>query len=334
MKLSMSLRSVAPLWIFFAVGCGDGAIEAPDPRTTDEPDDPHEEETDLDPDDPDAPKPSLDDCDVDLTCNRLENPSDCVANFELGSTQAGFQDEYDVIGFYAYNDHSEGSEMVPVPNPDDSEPAETLESCDPENDSVIHVKGSAFVDWGAGVGMDWGGPLNPACDAEGALDCLQIGIDDANFSLAEAEDNPACDAEEKLECLTTGKNIKQTKDLSDYRGIGFWVLRTDDSSASIIKVAFPIPDTVRFYGECSDDDDDSSTNCFNDFASTIRLLSGELGMWVWKEVLFKDLKINEFWGLQLDLDSFPADQSIGIKFQVDADQGDFDFYLDDLILLR
>lgn len=334
MKVSILLRSITPLFVLLAVGCGDGAVDVPGTITADDTDDPVETDTDLETDDPEAPKPQLDDCDAERTCNRLEDPADCVANFELGTTQAGFKDEYDVIGFYAYNDHSEGSSMVPVPNPNDSEPAETLESCDSEIDSVIHVKGSGFVDWGAGVGMDWGGPLNPACDADGALDCLQIGIDDANFSLAEAADDPACDTEEKLTCLTKGKNIKETKDLSEYRGIGFWVLRNDEASASVIKVAFPIPDTVRFYGECSEDDGEPSTNCFNDFAATIRLLSDELGKWVWKEVLFKDLKINEFWGLQLDLDAFPADESIGIKFQVDADQGDFDFYLDDLILLR
>ena len=39
---------------------------------------------------------------------------------------------------------------------------------------------SGFEVWGAGVGMDWGGPDNPSCDEAvypGTLACLQIGID-------------------------------------------------------------------------------------------------------------------------------------------------------------
>jgi hypothetical protein len=323
-------------------GCGDGAVAIETPSTKISA--PEGSDTNQPTDTADAPDGgrqgpaalTFDNaaCDVSLTCGQLADPRDCVANFELGTNQAGFNDAYDAVGFYAYNDHSEGAAMVPQPNPDNAEPAESVESCNPENSWVLHMSGSGFVEWGAGVGMDWGGPLNPSCEVEGALDCLQVGIDDDHFLLADAEANPVCDTEEKLDCLTKGKVIVEPRDLSAYKGIGFWVLRPNESAASLVKVGFPIPDTRRFYGLCSEDDDDPSTNCFNDFATTVRLLSDEVGRWVFKEILFEDLKIDKYWGLQLDITDFPASQSLGIKFQVDADQGDFDLYLDDIILLK
>ena len=45
-----------------------------------------------------------------------------------------------------------------------------------------------------------------------------------------------------------------------------------------------------------------------------RLSPTELNYWTFKEVLFEDLEFNIYWGLQLDSDRFPAEQSIGIEF--------------------
>ncbi len=45
-----------------------------------------------------------------------------------------------------------------------------------------------------------------------------------------------------------------------------------------------------------------------------------------------DLAVNIYWGLQI-AQPFPSDESIGIRFHVEQYQH-FDFYLDDIFLLR
>lgn len=272
-------------------------------------------------------------CAPSLTCDGLDLPDDCIANFELGTIQAGFEGNYGAVGFHAYSDGSEYGTMEPVPNFWDAEPAVCMGGCGETDGYVLHMSGEGFTNWGAGVEMYWGGPHNPSCDVDGAMDCLGIAEDDPNFYLEKAAADPRCDTEEKLDCLTRGPVLLEPRDLSDYVGIGFWVARTHESSASLIKVLFPIPDTMRFYGACSEDDDDSGTGCFNDFATTLRLSNAEVGKWVFKYILFEDLAINPYWGLQLDIPEFPREESLGIKFQVGQNQI-FDFYIDDIILLR
>jgi hypothetical protein len=243
------------------------------------------------------------------------------------------------VGFYGYTDGSEDGVLVPVPS-SDSEPAAAMRSCDPHNDYALHLRAEGFVNWGAGVGMEWGGPPNPSCEAPGALDCLQIGVDDMSFSLADAEEDPRCDTEEKLECLMYGKNLLEPRDLGEYEGIGFWVLATEDNEASSIHVNFPIPDTMRFYGECSEEDGDPNTACFNDYYTTVSLSASDVNKWVFKTVMFYDLAISPYWGLQLgNPDTFPTNLSMGIMLQIDVDfaTGSIpytDLYFDDLILMK
>jgi hypothetical protein len=190
------------------------------------------------------------------------------------------------------------------------------------------------------VAVDWGGPPNPSCAASGALDCLQIGLDDPQFLLADVEDDPRCDTEEKLECLMYGKYLLEPRDLSGFEGIGFWVLATEENEASIIHVNFPIPDTMRFYGECSEDDGDQYTACFNDYNTNVLLSREDVNKWVFKTVMFSDLAISPYWGLQLDNpDTFPTNLSMGIMLQIDVDFTTdsisyTDLYFDDIILLK
>ena len=107
----------------------------------------------------------------------------------------------------------------------------------------------------------------------------------------------------------------------------------DDNAARVLQIHFPIPDTVRFQGECSDDDRDHANDCYNDFIEVVGLPADAANEWTYHEALFKDLATNPAWGLQPS-GPFPADQSMGIKFQVDMTQQPFDIYLDDIILLR
>jgi hypothetical protein len=267
----------------------------------------------------------------------MERPEDCIADFENGTLQAGVNGDYPNVGFYAYTDGEDGT-IIPAINHDGAEPAEQMASSDPGSEFVMHVKGDGFTRWGAGVGLFWGGPPNPACEAAGALDCLQIGLDDMDFDLSEAENDPRCDTEEKLDCLKYGKQLKATRDLSDYRGIGFWLMAGDDNAARTLQIHFPIPDTVRFQGECSDDDRDHANDCYNDFIEVVGLPADAANQWTYHEVLLKDSSISPDWGLQTWAGKpFPADLSLGIKFQFTNSNGSpqpFDVYFDDIVLLR
>jgi hypothetical protein len=61
---------------------------------------------------------------------------------------------------------------------------------------------------------------------------------------------------------------------------------------------------------------------------------------VFKTVMFYDLAISPYWGLQLDNpDTFPTNLSMGIMLQIDVDfaTGSIpytDLYFDDLILMK
>jgi len=248
--------------------------------------------------------------------------------------------------------------MIPAPNNYDSEPAVKVKSCDESNKWVLRMSGKGFTDWGAGIGMDWGGPANPDCETEEALECLEIGYADPNFLIADAEKDPRCQDKDgkpdvvKMRCLIHGKNYKETRDLSDYKGIGFWVLRVDPDSAPAMQVNFGIPETTRFLADphlaeeyrrddvtyengCSDDIGIENQKCYNDFAATFRVLNTELNKWVYREILFEDLKYNSGWGLQpKQYTSFPAGKSVGMKFQTPGASENFDFYFDDIHLIK
>lgn len=301
------------------------------------------------------PAPNRSECDEALTCaGNLDNPEDCIANFELGTTQAGFLGTYNNVGFYGYNDKTSGATMIPKPNNYDSEDAAKKKNCDSTDDWVLHFAGEGFAEWGAGIGMDWGGPLNPNCETEEALECLEIGYADPNFLIADAEKDARCQDESgevdsvKMRCLIHGKNLKEMRDLTEYKGIGFWVMRINKDATPQFQVNFGIPETTRFLadpylaeeyqmdyttyeGGCSDDIGDESKKCFNDFSKTIRLPS-DLNKWMYQEVLFANL-VTASWGLQLPFTSFPVTRSIGIKVQV-AQNATFDFYFDDFRLMK
>jgi hypothetical protein len=274
----------------------------------------------------------LSECTGELICVGLDDPADCIANFELGTLQVGYDGNYSDIGIYTYVDDSNGTISPPV-NFDDVEPAEEMLSCDPGDSWVMHVGGGGFTEWGAGVGFYWGGAPNTDCEVEGALECLEVGREDYGFLLEDAEADPRCDTQEKLNCLIYEKIFKVTRDLSGYRGIGFWILATKENDASVLQILFPIPDTVRFSGECSIDDGDPATDCYNHFAASVSLSPADIGRWVWKEIWFEDLAINPYWGLQPDFDEFPAEQSMGLQLQVGAEDR-FDFYIDDIMLVK
>ena len=299
-------------------------------------------------------------CDPSKLCTGLEHPEDCVANFELGTAQAGFEAHGAFTGFYGYNDLTPGATMIPERNNDGSEPAVEGETCDGEGRYMLHVSGSGFAEWGAGIGLDWGGTdnPNPDCESDGALACKEIADADPNFLLAEAEADDRCRDENgeidpvRMRCAIHGKQLKQIRDLSAYRGIGFWIARTDDTSDVMLKVNFGVPETTRFLtdptlkqayrrtdgvavyeGGCSDDDGDDTTKCYDEFSANVRLVDSDIGKWVYKEVLFEELTTGG-WGIPLPYDSFPPNKSTGIKFQTTGPDTYFDFYIDDIHFIR
>jgi hypothetical protein len=281
-----------------------------------------------------------------------------VADFESfdGTNQAGSPAiqaalGYDYVGFYAYNDGSAGSVMIPAINNDGVGDAKKIESCSDlgaENDAM-YFSATGFVGWGAGLGLDWGGPHNTNCDVAGALDCLQIGIDDTKFALATAEADQRCQDgsgnvdNTKIDCLMKGKVLKQPMDVSAYKGIGFWIMAGPNNQATEMKVTFPIPATVRFYGGatgCSDDDTVDTNDCFNDYNKKIKLPK-DPNKWEYYQILFDEITWDTTWGLQLNTlgyDKFPKNESIGLKFQIDSPYNAETFdatelYIDDVTLI-
>ncbi len=312
-------------------------------------------------------------CDTDKLCSALDNPIDCVADFSYGTNQAGYpgiagtgvdglyapdsqyyDSDYPYVGIYSYNDYSwqtSDAEMIPVKNNTQSGPAEKLKSCAGDDDWVLHAKGNdLWTDWGVGLALDWSGENNPACyeedgvteDAE-SIACWEKFLEDDRIKLADIQKLDECDTERKIECATRSKRYKDVRDLSAYKGLGFWILTTPDNAISVIDVHFPIPATTRWESagadgdECDNEDATDSNDCYNDFAANVNLAPDEVNKWVYKEILFKNLAQNPHWGFQFDEGtSFPPTQSIGIKFQFGNAAGpeSFDFYLDDIRLIR
>ncbi len=350
MLSKLYVLSLAVLVFALGAGCGDtikDPVDSDDTQSSDDGGDVEDSET------PEI-KVDVSACSTNpgTTCKDKIEAKDslaCVAGFDLGTNQAGNEDVgYDYIGLYAYNDGSEGSKMTPEINNEGVGNAVSIPSCSGEKNYALYFKAEGFVDWGAGVGMDWGGPPNSSCDVEGAQECLNIGLEDPKFALSDAEKAEVCmgeNADKKLDCLKRGKIIKEVKDLSAYRGIGFWIMATEKNMAIAMKVTFPIPASVRFYGGetgCSDDDTPTNNDCFNDYFKIISL-PAKANTWEYKEVLFSEIGWSKDWGLQLDTlgyeqKNFPAKESMGIKFQIDSpyNQETFDFtelYIDDITLL-
>ena len=311
-------------------------------------------------------------CNSKNTCVALVHPEDCIADFQYGTTQGGsYPTRYDnFIGFYGVSDYSkDGDELVPALNTRDSEPAWEVPGCDTEKGTnyALRLKGEGFNNWGAGVGLDWGsdGELNSDClyeDDKSTLsqenDCLEMVEQNYNILLSDLEADPRCQDENglpdprKMRCAMYGRTIKKPRDLSAYKGIGFWIMRSDPTSIDQINVKFSIPETTRWYGNveipesyrldgrtyeegyCSEDDGEGSTDCYNDFAYLLQLPEAN-GMWEYVEVLFENMQITPHWGLQLDYDEFPSERSIGLKLFLDMSPGlRFDFFFDDFHLIR
>lgn len=366
--IKLILIGLAAMGLTVATGCGDTIEGGPDTGGDGDSDADADGDTDF------APDTSNCAADIAHTCAALieaGNGADCIADFgwddpTLGYTnQAGYLDNYDLgyVGFYGYNDVTAGATQIPKPNYFSSEPSGEIKSCDTNNDSALHFYATGFGGWGAGVGLDWGGPENPDCAADGALDCLQLRIDDDHTPLAIAEADEACQTngavdEAKINCFKYGKNINEPKSLEGYAGIGFWTLATDNNQKDALKVAFPIPLSMRFYSEyygdelgyggvyCDEDDGVDGTKCYNDYTTTVPLpITGDddVNTWIYHEVLFGEIETSTIFGIQPadDVDAsyanFPKAQSMGIKFQVDTWQApmpDADFYIDDVILLK
>jgi hypothetical protein len=355
---------MAAMYTAFAPGCGDTVEiigDTSDGDTDGDTDGDADGDTDSDADS----DINLDDCDAAKTCAgkiAAGNPEECIADFGLGTNQAGYPpDGYSTyVGLYAYNDLT--STMLPVPNYFASEPAEEITSCDTGNNFALHFVADAFTGWGAGVGMNWGGPANANCKDPDP--CLQLRIDDDHYTLADAQaDTTACPDEAAIDCFKYGKNVYEAKDLSAYAGIGFWTLSSPTNTTGTLKVTFPIPATMRFYSEkydstfgyggvtCDEEDDDAGNNCYNDYYTTVSLAiaptnptaEDKTNKWIYQEILFDDIAYNPWWGLQLEdiaasYAAFPKTQSMGIKFQIDAsaeaNMTYTDFYIDDITLIK
>ena len=298
-------------------------------------------------------------------------PERCIADFNYGTTQAGNSGTctdycgYDkFVGVYGYNDNSSGAVQIPPAGLEASEPSVRMPSCDPNDTNyALHFQASGFVDWGAAIALDWGGPLTEWCNEEvhpGVLDCLGVTLEDSLYTIESAMSDVRCqrdnpNEEQAMEqCLMWGKYEKRTRDLSDYIGIGFWVLAMDDHEVTHLKVSFPIPATTRFYGNellpdgepkgCTDEDLDKANQCFNHYSQYISFNPNDRGKWVYKEVLFDQLEWSTDWGFQLDTlgyiqQQFPANESMGLALQADRDISSHElaytnFYIDDIILLK
>jgi len=307
------------------------------------------------------------DCDPAKLCSALPEAKDCVATFDLGTTQAGYvgimnsglydanseyNTDYPWVGWYSYNDYSwqngPDATMKPEKNNDGSEPAEKVDSCagaiEGKKDYTLHAYGDGWVTWGVGLGLDWSGENNPACYNEDGTEkpdsiaCWAAYLADDRIKEAEIRELPECPTDEAVECAMQSKRMKIPRDLSEYKGLGFWIATTPNNEARVIQVHFPIPDTTRFLGACSDETGEDGTKCYNDFMDNINLSDTDVGKWVYKEVLFENLAQSPDWGLQLDTKDFPPTQSVGLKFQFGWETSigpvAFDFYLDDIHLIR
>jgi len=362
---AFKLYLLALLTASFAVsfGCDESSID-------------NENGTDVDPDGGDTDfVPNTSECDQSKLCSALDHPEDCVASFDLGTCQAGYpgtagtgagglydadslyyDSDYPYVGWYSYNDYSwqnSDAEMIPLKNNTGSEPAAVLNSCSADDDFVLHAKGNnLWSEWGVGLGLDWSGENNPACyldDGEtedpDSIACWTAYFADDRIKMDEIEALPECDTERKVDCAIHSKRFKVTRDLSMYKGLGFWIVTTPENESTTIDVHFPIPATTRFEsagadgGECDSEDGTSDNDCYNDFAATVTLSPNDVGKWVYKEVLFKDLAQNPFWGFKFPEGTpFPPTESIGLKFQfgyvANVGPDAFDFYIDDIRLIR
>lgn len=133
------------------------------------------------------------------------------------------------------------------------------------------------------------------------------------------------------------------RDLTGYRGVGFWGLLLDGPAG--IKVGFPDTNTDVAGGLCYDATnlepswevqinrprEEKLNDCENDWGQQ-RLL--EKNKWIWVEVLFEDAYISPFWGRQVQDDGLLIDQVYGVKFQRDATATPYTVCIDDLMLLK
>ena len=113
------------------------------------------------------------------------------------------------------------------------------------------------------------------------------------------------------------------KDISRYRGIGFWALRR--SGVNAVSVLFPTPYSVPGFGYCDGDD---NAGCYNDYAGHV--IVDSKNVWEYKEVLFEDLMVNLTWGYQPPEGTpFPAEESLGLRFSI-GENLPFDFCIDEI----
>ena len=236
--------------------------------------------------------------------------------------------------------------MIPEKG-DDTSPAMVVGSCAANEDNAMHIAGDGWTNYGVKMEMFWGGENNPACyeddlvteDPESIM-CWEALFKDDRITLDDIRSLPGCDTDRKVECATRGRRFKSPRDLSMYKGIGFWIVATPENETSFISVLFPIPATTRWEsagaagGECDSDDDVNTNDCYNDFFFNVYLSPDDAGKWVYREVLFADLLQDPQWGFQYPEGTpFPQTKSIGLKFQFGYAER-FDFYIDDITLLR
>jgi len=136
---------------------------------------------------------------------------------------------------------------------------------------------------------------------------------------------------------------RATRDLTGYRGVGFWGLLLDGPAG--IKVGFPDTNTDVAGGLCYDATnlepswevqinrprEEKLNDCENDWGQQ-RLL--EKNKWIWVEVLFENAYISPFWGRQVQDEGLLIDQVYGVKFQRDATATNYTVCIDDLQLLK
>lgn len=176
-----------------------------------------------------------DSADIDRTeCSEDHGPSnsgDWIADFENGTLQA--TNGYDTfVGFHAYHDGTEGTEMEPSETGGTPGPANTdIPACSPSVMCVRNTRGQ-FTNWGAGVAMFF------EEDADGKT-------------------HP-----------TDGEPRKIPWDLDGYKGVAFYWMKLGGISA--VKVSFPDIDTHPHGGVC--DDTDPATQCYNDWSYQLTMV--------------------------------------------------------------
>jgi hypothetical protein len=133
-----------------------------------------------------------------------------------------------------------------------------------------------------------------------------------------------------------------TRDLTGYRGVGFWGLLLEGVAA--MKVGFPDPNTDPASGTCFDatveipiweenvgrEPSEKMQDCENDWGKSVLL---EKNKWVYYEITFDQIAISPHWGVQVQDQGLLQDQVYAVKFQREPTDLPYAICIDELVLL-